>query len=848
MTIRFESVAAKDGVVLLRGRPALVPSEAPRQLRYRTRTGALLRIDGIVCGAFDGEHKEITLPGGRAGEVTLAVEQRSLPTRGMPSGDGLRWRLMLARAEQAPALEARESRSLGDAHAHAHAHGDAQRHETRSTGARAANGTATAAEPLALVGHSHLDIAWLWTYEEAARKALRTFATALRQIELDPHFIFTQSQPQLYEFVREREPELFARIAACARTGRLDASGTALWVEADCNLPSGESLLRQLAAGCDYAERVLGTRATVAWLPDSFGFPNTLPTLLRHAGVFAFGTTKLAWNDTTTFPFAQFVWEGPDGGRVFAAQIDSIAGGITAARTKAARARNELLLVGEGDGGGGTSDASLRIRRTGATLTTGATWTTLGAWFASLAAREAALPVLRDELYLQEHRGTATTHHDVKARNAALERNLRDTEEALAWAHALHATPFFLDEARRQLARAWEIVLRAQFHDVLPGTATAAVYADVFAQYDEADALVAHVNASAQSVLPVAATRPQARLAGPRAAGESYVFENDALFARVRRDGTLVELRAPGGPNLVRRANRLALYVDRPKRWDAWNLDRSYRSAPRKIRATACELADDALEVRYAFGSSLAVARISLAQYEPFVRVELAVAWHERHALLRCENALRFRAERARFGSPHGSVERTAEPRTREERAKYEAPGQRFARVDGAAGRGLAVLALDTYGWSARAGWGGTQLGHSLLRAPTWPDPAADRGEHAFSLAYAPLGARAAMGEIETLWDRFARAPSVAMFVSSDPRVIVVATKLATDGAGVIVRARECDGAALEVELACGARALDVISVDAREAPLAREALLREGAIVARFAPYEIRSFRVRLR
>ncbi len=816
--LHFDPLGEEDGVVLLRGRTALAAQAAVRSLRYTTRTGALLRIDGIVRGAFDGEHQEIALPGAFAGEVTLAVERRSLPTRGMPPGDGWRWRLMLARAVQHPARTLRSGSAPAPAPR-------AQRPPSRA---------------LALAGHSHLDVAWLWTYEEAARKALRTFATAVRQLELDPNFVYAQSQPQLYAFVRERDSELFARVAALARAGRLDASGAALWVEADCNLPSGESLLRQLSTGCAYAERELGTIASVAWLPDSFGFPNTLPTLLRHAGVTAFGTTKLAWNDTTAFPYAQFSWDGPDGSRVAAAQIDSIAGAFAGPRVEHAAARGDLLLVGEGDGGGGAPDDALRV------AATYGTWTRLDAWFAAIAAAAHRLPVVRGELYLQEHRGTATTHHDVKARNAGLERALRDAEELLAWAHALRATPFFLDEARRQLARAWEIVLRAQFHDVLPGSATRAVYEDVFAEYEEADALVAHVGASARSVLPVAASRPDPPLVAPRAERATFVFEHEALFARVRRDGTLAELRVPGGPNLVRCANRLALYRDRPKRWDAWNLDPAYRSKARRLRATCCALVAEGLEIRYVFGASLAVARISLAAYEPLLRVEVAVAWEERQAVLRLENALRFTAARARFGSPHGSVERSAAPRTKAERAKYEACGQRFARLDGTSG-GLAVFALDTYGWSLERGRGGTQLGHSLLRAPVWPDPSADRGEHTFTLAYAPF-AELSMGRLEMLWERFARAPGVAMFVSGDPRVVIAATKLADDGDGVIVRARECDGASLEVEFACGARALAVICVDARERPAPGEAQLRAGALVARFTPYELRSFRVRLR
>ena len=454
------------------------------------------------------------------------------------------------------------------------------------------------------------------------------------------------------------------------------------------------------------------------------------------------------------------------------------------------------------------------------------------------------MPVVCDELYLQEHRGTATTHHDIKTRNAALERNLAAAELALAWAKALHATPFFLDEARQQLGRAWEIVLRAQFHDVLPGSAIAAVYDDVRREYDEADALVAHVSASARSVLPQANVIIARRPTPPSPEGDGFAFANDRLVARIRRDGTLVELRVPGGSNLVRHAQRLAAYVDRPARWDAWNVDRGYRKRRLPLRVTGCEIVEDALEIRCAFGKSLTVTRVSLDGNEPYLRVEVAVAWRDRHVLLRIENELAFGATQARFGAPHGAVERTPWPRSRLERAKFEACGQRYARIDDAGAAGLAMLALDTYGWSLSRRRGVTNLGHSLLRGPAWPDPQADRGDHAFTLAYLPY-AKLGMGELETIWERFAGRSDVPMFTSADPALLVVATKLADDGDGIVVRARECDGAARESELRCGARARSVACVDALERPAGGSAELVDGAIRAHFTPYQLRSFRV---
>jgi alpha-mannosidase len=823
MKYRLLAAPGDGEISVLRSAEALGHrADRARSVRYRTRTGALLRVAGVVRGAFDARHETVTLGPHVHGEVALEVERRSVPSSGLPSGDGLRWRLILARAAQRPQL------SLDVVSAPP---------ERDAVSARPLRPP----RPLALMGHSHLDVAWLWTYEEAARKAQRTFATAVRQLEREPAFVFSQSQPQLYAFVAERDPAFFERVRTLARAGRFDASGAAMWVEPDCNLPAGESLLRQLARGIRWMEEHAGVTPSVAWLPDSFGFPNTLPTLLAHAGIEAFATTKLAWNDTTRFPYARFAWDGPDGSRVLAAQIDSIQGGFARKRVAAARKRGDLLLIGYGDGGGGADDADV------ASAPAYGSWTRLADWFARMRANAQSEPlsVWRDELYLQTHRGTLTTHHDVKARHAVLERALGEAETTLAWALALHATPYFLDEARRQLARAWEIVLRAEFHDVLPGTAIPAVYADVAREFDEAEALVAHVAESARSVLPRAGARPEPPALEPRAAAGGFVFESESFLARVREDGVLVELRVAGGPNLVRRAARFALYADHPKRYDAWNLDRSYRRRPLRLRATGCEVVDGALEVRYAFGDSLAVARYSANAGEPYLRLDIAVDWRERHAILRVENELRFAAKRLRFGSPHGTVERTPAPRTRAERAKFEAPGQRFARADDTDG-GVAVLALDTYGWSAGRARGVTHVGHSLLRGTTWPDPDADRGSHAFALGFVPFATLSA-GELERVWQRFTGDGAVPMFTSDDPAVLVVATKPADDGDGIVVRVRECDGSGRDLALRCGARAREAVSVDALERPLRRNLAFEEGTIRARLEAYEIRSFRVRL-
>ena len=805
-------------------------------LRYRTRTGALLRLGGSVVGAFDREHDTVRLEL-QPGEYGLAleVERRSLPTSGLPAGPGLRWNLMLAMANEKP------SASLGVDH---------------TAGSDPSHAPPQHGGDLPIIGHAHLDVAWLWTYDETRRKAARTFAIAGNLLEANPEYVFTQSQPQLYRFVAEGEPELFDRVRALVRTGRFDPSGAALWVEPDCNLPSGESLLRQLVHGIRYVRDVLGAEAKVAWLPDSFGFANTLPTLLRHAGIEYFATTKLRWNDTTEFPHKRFRWEGPDGSAVLAALFAAYEGGVTRDRRALALERNEPLVVGFSDGGGGPTEAIVEDG------TREGRWTTLGAWFEQARDEASPLPVVRDELYLEYHRGVYTTHRDVKVGNAALERALGRAELALSWMVVLHASPFFVEEARGMLARAWEIALRNQFHDVLPGTSITAVYEDVRAEYDEAFRLVGRVMEAARTSLPrFARTEPGPKPIAPRREGDGFVLENAAVRARVRDDGTIVELATIGGINSVEAANVLVAYEDRPSKWEAWNIDRDYVRRKRPVEAVGSEATDEGVFVRYRIGGSYAASRISLAEDEPFLRMELAVQWRERRTLLRCENRVDMDAPRAYFGSPHGVIERAVDPTTAAERAKFEAPGQRFGRLEGATSSeaerpdvavpeqpaGLTLLALDTYGWSVdRENERTIRLGHSLLRGTTWPDAEADIGEHQFSYAFLPSGGLR-HGEVEAAWRRFAAEDVVPeLFASDDSAIAVVATKPADDGNGIIVRARECDGVARTAVLAIGGRASEVWCEDALERPVAGEARIENGALTTAFEAFALRSFRVR--
>jgi alpha-mannosidase len=584
-----------------------------------------------------------------------------------------------------------------------------------------------------------------------------------------------------------------------------------------------------------------GIEPNVAWLRDTFGFPSTFPQLAAHAGVSYFATTKLQWNEETRWPYPRFRWIGDDGSSLVAAVLSGYDGPLSDARVKAAEARDELLIVGYGDGGGGATDADLARVGPGSRG-----WTRVDRWFAGIESE--ALPEHRGELYLQTHRGTYTTHHDVKQRNAELERALERAEELAAWCVAVRAPASVRRALGDDLRSAWRIVLRGQFHDVITGTSIPGVYTDVHAEYDRARAIVARVVESAIAVLPRSELRPPpAPAVVPQRDADGWVLENAFVRAHVREDGTIDEIAGADGRNVVTLANGITAYRDRPKRWDAWNVDRDYVKKPVAVRPDGAATEDGDLVVRLKVGRGSRMAmRIALAEDEPWVRVDAAVGWSERHVLLRAEHRMAIAARDVRFGQQHGTLVRTAYPQNDAERAQFEVPGQRWAHVtDGE--HGIAVFTADLYGWNAVGlSGGGVRLGTSLLRSPLWPDPGADRGEQRLAYAFVPT-AGAPVSALEHAWETYVAAePRVRLFTCEDDAVLITATYPSDDAGGVIVRVRECDGEARRVAVRCGGRMREAIAVDAVERPVAGDVDIAEESLVFDLPAFALRSFLVR--
>ncbi|MEG4997431.1 alpha-mannosidase [Microcoleus sp. B4-D4] len=398
-----------------------------------------------------------------------------------------------------------------------------------------------------LVGHAHLDLAWLWPVPETWEAAERTFESVLKLQSEFPDLIFCHSTPALYAWLEEHRPDLFAAIQKQVAVGRWEVVG-GMWVEPDLNLISAESMVRQVVYGQRYAKEKFGELMRVAWLPDTFGFGWQLPQILRQGGVDYFVTQKLRWNDSTEFPYGAFWWEGLDGTKIFSMMSGAIGESIESVKMASyafdwqvkTNLPDALWLPGVGDHGGGPTRDMLEVAKrwklspffprlefakavdylaliesqflpqvtptfpendvpesdNRENLQVGETVGNLRALeFANLSRISDAnlsssqlknlgtLPIWKDELYLEFHRGCYTTRADQKRQN-------RRCEELLYQAELLSSLATICTGAvypKSELESAWKQVLFNQFHDILPGSAIAQVYADANLAFAEAD-------------------------------------------------------------------------------------------------------------------------------------------------------------------------------------------------------------------------------------------------------------------------------------------------------------------------------------------------------------------------
>jgi alpha-mannosidase len=667
---------------------------------------------------------------------------------------------------------------------------------------------------LALAGHAHIDLAWLWPLEETERKTRRTFQTVAGLLERYPEMTFTHSSGEAYELVRETDPDLFVRVRDLAAGGRWEPAG-GMWVEPDLNMTSGESIVRQLLWGQRWFERAFGERHRVGWLPDCFGFTPALPQLMRGAGIDGFFTTKLNWSETNPFPYDLFWWEGLDGTRLlthmFRNERPETAPGLggyngdTSPESLLGVWHNfkgrlvhpeSLYTVGYGDGGGGpTADMAEDVRALAAFPTLPElAFSRVDALFERMrrSAEASGAPVWSGELYLELHRGTLTTQGRTKRLHRRAERDLVAAEVAASLCTLLGAERPPLD-----LRRAWRLLLRNQFHDILPGSGIREVYQRAEAELGEvletAEGVIrTSLNGIAGTLLqtgdrpavlvvnPDLSERPlrlvlPERLPGAQAVDEGWVLtsptpvaglevavllgeervdgqpppataeglrlENEWLRVELAEDGTVRSIhdKRAGREALAGPGNQLWAYADRPRSWDAWDLDAGYAEqgeplgTPQAIDVIEGGPHRAAIRLRWRYRSSAVAQTVRLWANSPRLEFATELDWHDRRLLLKTRFPLAVRARRATFETAFGVVERPTHRNTSWDAARFEVAGHRFADLS-EPGYGVALLNDGRYGYHAL----GNELGLSLLRSPHYPDPLADEGHHEFTYALLP--------------------------------------------------------------------------------------------------------------
>ena len=747
---------------------------------------------------------------------------------------------------------------------------------------------------VSVIGHAHIDTAWLWPIAETYRKCVRTFSSQAAYMDRYPEYRFACSQAQQYAWIRDREPDLWRRIVERVERGQwLPVGGS--WIEPDCNLPSGESLVRQFLHGQRFFEAELGRRSSVFWNPDVFGYNGQLPQIMQIAGISSFLTQKLSWNRFNKPAHSTFVWQGIDGSEVLThfPPADTYNGAATVEELRRSarefkdhdRSQRSLLLFGHGDGGGGPTPQMLEtLRRTGDLQGVPRTVPRdPEEFFELLEADRAELATVVGELYFEFHRGTYTSQARTKRGNRLAERLLHDAELLATVADRLDLAAYPADE----LDALWKLLLVQQFHDIIPGSSIDQVYADAERELAEVaqgatrlrdaalaalagagDGLVAAntVDAARRTVISLP-DGPVLIEALPHGFGQiaeaddavtvertpdGVVLENAALRAELGLDGTLRSLvhRASGREALAGPGNVLELYEDRPTVFEAWDVD-PFHLETRAVcpPASSCEVSGEhPLRAEVTFTRTIGAAStlrqvVRLDAHARRLEFHCAIDWREDRRFLKVLFPLAVSSSRATYEMQFGVVERPTHYSTSFDLAQYEVPGHRFADL-GEHGFGVALLSASTYGWSTF----GSQMRMSLLRSPRWPDPTADLGEHEISYAIFPhegswqeagVTREALLFNAPLVTTRGAAAPRA--FLSCDDSNLIIDTVKRAEGDGrLVIRLYEAHGARgtarLRVEIPHGtARVCNALEDPTHE--LAAEA---DGAIVVPYRPFEI--------
>lgn len=724
---------------------------------------------------------------------------------------------------------------------------------------------------VALIAHSHLDIAYYWRRIHAVQKNLRTVLIQLRLMDRYPDFKYTHTQPYVYETLEKYYPDVFEELKEKVKNGQFEPVG-AMYVEPDCNIPSAESLIRQCLYGQLTYKRMFGKTVNNAWLPDVFGNSWILPQILKKSGVDYFVSNKMStWNDTNRFPHNNFIWRGIDGSEVYAcvppthfitwnmpsqiqenweAYIDKDSGGQT------------MNMFGYGDGGSGCTEEMIELMHRFDKLSIMPKCTHMGgAEFLEKNLKDNPnLETWDGELYLEMHRGTFTTKSNLKAANRRLEFKFR-AAEMLSVLRGENNT--------EKITSLYKKFLVNQFHDILPGSHIHPVYEDAMADYEEIekaldeiigsgskyfntlnfkrDALTFVPNKKGSStrkfekgnwIIPNIPSLSSANLRSTQYKNEwitvGETIETPYYSAKLNEDGSFVSLydKELGREWVDGDFNKIKIFTDCPGNYDAWDILPNYRD---KEIDTQLEMPLTLLEKDGEAASFAATLKTEKSTWTVIVRffrrsrgieVEHIVDWHEKHKLAKAEFECKVLSRKALCDTSAGFIERDTHKNTSWQQARFEVCQHKWCDLSETSG-GIAIINENKYG----VGFNKNLISLSLLRSTIRPDVTSDMGNHNFCYMILPHSSDAVTAGVNKLALQYnvplVKADVQCELPSFEP-LYLQALKYSEDGSMLVVRLSEQNGERGRISLGRKVRILNMLEETQQETD------------VVEYSPFEI--------
>lgn len=751
------------------------------------------------------------------------------------------------------------------------------------------NGKADETLKFTAVGHSHLDLAWLWPLRETKRKAERTFANQLYNLEEYDNYIYGASQPQQFEWIKNKCPKQYEALKRRIVEGKIEPQG-GMWVESDTNVTSGESLIMQIFYGKKFFADEFGQDMRICWLPDVFGYNANLPQILKKSDIPYFLTIKLSWNEHNRFPHRSFKWVGIDGSEVLVHMPPDETYNSCGSPACAKNAKNNfsekhlideaVILFGVGDGGGGPSEAHIEMISRQENLQGCPKITTGKAidFFDRMNCKKQNLPTYNGELYLEKHQGTYTTQGRNKRFNRQSEFALQDLQALLALAYTRG-----FKYPQEQLDLWWKEILLYQFHDIIPGSSIQRVYDESRARYA---VILEEIAKKKEEVIrflcedgdekfvfnPTSFDREQV-FGGNKASKVrvgAYAFAkvqsvdvdnkigeiengitNGILDVKFNKHGEIVSLRDKNGVEFAKEyLNRLKLFFDRPLHYNAWDIHWKYHNQKGKtLKAFKFEtVVENGKIIRknyYKHFKTTIIQEVSLTSKDDKVEIKTYCDFHEIFKMLRAEFEPTVKSDEVKCDIQFGSINRTTHDETAIEKAQFEICAHKYVDVSDDS-KGFSLLNDCKYGHRVKNGL----ISLNLLRSPKYPDRKADIGEHVFTYALYPHADKCGVDTLKESY--FLNKPLIEISAKNCPNFIARTTnesvvcetiKKAYDQNGIIVRLYEGDGKTAKTALQVGfefEKAFEVNLIEKNNSPIDLNDLS--------FTPFEIKTILLMLK